>query len=355
MGVRRTALLAVFLTAVAAAPALAKPGVKPLLAKLEAAKGAQKLRVIDALGRTGRKEAVAPLLALFDPRKNSPRLTSTLVVALGRLKDERADDALIGTWDYLNSLRLELQSDFPAHLQILRATVTEALGQIGGARAMPVLHDALQDKDPLVVGRAATALGALRDRDAVDALIQLSGRGGNLGQSAVEALAEIGDGRAISTMQRLLHNDDPDVRAQAAYALVRLKDREDDGEQELVNLQTSERYELQDRLFAAYYLARLGSRSGLDFLTGLLDKGPQASKELAAEALGRAKNEKAVPPLAEAALRAKDASLRLIVARSLGQIGGTRAVNTLRRMADDSNQSVRAAAKQALYDLGEDD
>lgn len=338
---------------VLAGPAFARTRVKPLIEKLEKAQGPEQIHVVEALGRTGSKDAVSPLLDLFDVRKAPPKLTAALVVALGRLKDERAVDALIGAWDYLNSMRLAMESDFPAHLQILRAAVVESLGQIGGARVVPILHDALQDKDQLVVARAAAALGAMRDRDGVDALIQLAARGGNVGQSAVESLADIGDERAISTMQRLLRSEDPKVRAQAAFALVKLGDKEEDGAQELENLQSSERYELKDRLFAAYYLARLNKREGLDFLTGLLAKGPEPVRELAAQALGRSKNEKAVAPLAEAALRAKDPSLRLMVARGLSEIGGTRAIYSLRRMEEDENQSVRGAAKMALYDLGE--
>jgi HEAT repeat protein len=352
--VRLKAFLAGVLAVSVCATAQARPRLKPLIEKLKTAKGQELVSVVDAIGRTGRPEAVGPLLEIYDAHKNSPRLTTALVAAFGALKDEKAVDPLVGTWDYLNSLRLQMQGDFPAHLQILRAGIVEALGDIGGDRVLPVLHDAVQDKDQLVVGRAAAALGKLRDKSAVDALIQLTNRGGNVGQSAVEALAEIGDGLAISPLENLLHSEDPTVRAQAGYALAKLKDKDEDGELVLDNMVSSERLELKDRLFAAYYLARLGSRAGLDFLTERLAKGSDSGRTLAAQALGRSKNPKAVPALAEAALRAKDASLRLMIAQSLGEIGGTRAVYTLRRMEDDTNQSVRAAAKQALAGLGED-
>lgn len=351
---RPKALLAAALALCCCWPAQARPRVKSLARQLKTAKGDDQIRVIEALGRTRRKEAVEPLLAIYDERKNSPRVTAALIDALGELRDERAADALIGTWDFLNSLRLQMQADFPAHLQVLRASVAEALGKAGGARALPVLHDAVQDKDALVVGRAAAALGQLKDRSAVDALLQLSSKGGNIGQSAIESLADIGDERAVPPLERLLAGDDPTLRAEVCYALAKLKDQDEDGERDLSAMITNERLEAKDRLLAAYYLSRLGSRAGLEYLTHLLAKGTESTRALAAQALGRAKNSNAVPPLAEAALRSKDASLRLVIAQSLGQIGGTRAVYTLRRMEDDGNQNVRAAAKQALTDLGED-
>jgi HEAT repeat protein len=247
-----------------------------------------------------------------------------------------------------------MQSDFPAHLQIMRGTVVEALGKAGGARTLQILHDALQDKDQLVVGKAAEGVGRLKDSTAIEALVQLAGRGGNVGQSAVEALAEVGDSRGVSTLQRLLRAEDPAVKAQAAYGLAKLKAKDEDGELELTNMITNERLENKDRLLAAYYLTRLGSRAGLEYLNSRLTTGPASSRSLAAQALGRARHPKAVPPLAEVALRSKDPSLRLVVAQSLGQIGGTRAVYTLRRMEDDDNKSVRAAVRQVLADMGED-
>jgi HEAT repeat protein len=345
----RTRLFAVLLL-LAAAPAAAKPSVGRLLKLLPQAAGDGQLRIIRALGRSGKpKDAVGPLLALLDVRKDSPRRSAVIVEALGRLGERRAAGPLLGAWDYLVSLRQQM--DLTAQVQVLRLAVIEALGGVGGEGAGRALLEALSDPDPAVVEAAARALGAMRERKAVDSLAELTQSGGDVGQAACEALGAIGDAKGRPALERALRAESAAQAAPAAYGLARLGRKE--GAQALeAMLESSLTGEAGGRA-AAYYLVRLDRRAGLDFLAQLLESEQSGLPLMAAEALGKAGNERAVLPLVEAVPGAV-VPLRLAIANALGRLGGTRAVLALKKLKDDNNLAVRHAAAAALEDLGED-
>lgn len=332
-----------------AAPAAAKPTVKKLLKELKSAAGEPQLRVIRSLGRTKKSGAVEPLLALFDIRKDNPKRSAAIVEALGRLGDQKAVNALAGAWDYLDSLKL--RTELPPHLQILRGSIIEALGELGGERAGQLAMAALADEDERIVEKAVRALGGIKEKRAIDALIELSTRGGNLSQAVYEALGEIGEARAVPVLEKGLKKEKTLDRIPAAYGLALLG-----REQGIAAL----KFFLEpgpdgDKpgILAGYYLARLNKTAGLDYLVMLLDSDGTPVQLLAAEALGKTRNKKAVLPLAEA-LESADAVLRLTVVRGLGTLGGSRAIVTLKRQRDDPNAAVRGAVKLALADLGEE-
>lgn len=335
---------------IAAAPAWARTGAGGLIKKLKTAQGEEKVRVIEALGRSGKRKAVKPLLELLDVRGGSPRVNAAVVRALGKLGDLEAAEPLAGAWAQLNILRREM-GEFPGQLETMRADVVEALGWIGGPRAGAVLGDALRDEDTLVVQKAAWGLGRLRERKAVEPLIQILPRGGDMAQAAYEALGELGDKSAAGALEPALRSEDFLTQAQAAYALAKLGKG---GEKHLEKLVQSKTVEGRARVLAAYYQVKLDEGSGLDYLIDALKTGDASTRLLAAEALGKAGSRKAVLPL-EQALDGGDAMLRLLVARSLGQLGGGRALHVLARLADDVDPTVRAAARMALTDLGESD
>lgn len=340
----------------AAAPTWASPSVKKLEKELADAKSVeQMIEAITALGKTHKPEAYPPLGRAFDARRNSPRISQALVRAFIRLKDKRAEEPLTGAWDYLNSVRLQMGDDVPAHLVALRENVVEALGECGGKAAGDILLEALSDKDPRVVENAARGLGKLKDKRAVEPLIELLSRGGGVGQAAFEALADIGDARAEAPLERALRNEDMSTQAEAAYALARVsKTKRGVGLENLERIKANERVETAARQLAAYYLLKLDQKSGLDYLAGELGKGTTARKALAAELLGKSGSERAAAPLVDG-LRANDPSSRELCVRGLGALGGSRAVAALRqRKREDANVSVRAAAKDALEELGEE-
>lgn len=90
-----------------------------------------------------------------------------------------------------------LDEKIEAHIQTLRdkklgkREAAIALGEIGDARAVEPLIEALEDKQILVQVEAAKALGKIGDTRAVEPLIKIM---------AVEALGQIGDPRAVEPL-----------------------------------------------------------------------------------------------------------------------------------------------------------
>ena len=174
-------------------------------------------------------------------------------------------------------------------------------------------------------------------------------RGAPKSNAVIEALGEIGDKRAVSVLEQALKTSDRFVEVEAAYALARLG-RKEMYDKLADNLKGDPGAE-KVGILAAYYLAKLGRSAGLDHLVGLMKRTDGGYASLAAEALGKSENPRAVLPLVEAS-RSEDSSLRLSVARSLGRLGGTRALSSLKRLRNDPNPGVRNAALASLAELG---
>lgn len=347
----RTAPFLLCALLLAAVPAAAKPSASRLLKLLPQAQGDGQLRIIRALGRSNRpKEAVPALLPLFDPRGDSSRRSAVIAQALGRLGDERAAAPLLAAWDYLVSVRQQM--DLTAQTQVLRLAVIEALGGVGGPGAARAMTEALSDPDPAVAEAAARALGAMRERGAVEALAQLAGKDGGVGQAACEALGEIGDASGRPALERALAAPTPAQSAPAAYGLARLGRKE--GARALQSMLDGALTGESSARLAAYYLTKLDKNSGLEFLAQLLESEMGGGLPVqAAEALGKTGNARAVLPLTEAVPDAEP-ELRLVITQALGRLGGTRATAALKKLRNDNTMAVRNAAAAALEDLGED-
>lgn len=343
-------LLAVFcaLAALSAVSAGAKEREKTVITDFEAGKTEDRIRLAPALGRMKDKKAVDALLAAFDIRRASPRESAAVIAALGQAGDARAVEELSGAEDYLRSMALQM-GDLPAQLQTLRVAILEALGHLGGDQAVSLLEESVNDKDPRVVEEAVRGLGRLQIKDSIPALQQLAARG-DMTQTVFEALAAIGDKRAVSTLEQGLTSPDKFVNVEACYALATLgrKDMVARLEGYLKNDPGSEKV----GILAAYYLTKLDRASGLDHLVVLTKKPDSGFAVLAADALGKSGNPRAVLPLVEA-LKTDDSSLRLSIARGLGRLGGTRALSALKKLRQDPNPGVHNAALISLAELGE--
>ena len=321
---------------------------KTLLSDFESGKSEDRIRLASALGRMKDKKATDALLNAFDIRRSSPRETGAIIEALGETGDPRAVEPISGAEDYLRST--VQMGELSAQLQVLRGKILEALGRLGGERAVSILEESLDDKDPRVVQEAVRGLGNLQIKDAVPALQQLAGQGGDMTQAVFEAFASIGDKRAESTLEQGLFSQDKFVNVEAAYALAKLGRKEMIGrlEAEFKNDYGSERV----GVLAAFYLAKMDRVSGLDHLVDLMKKPALGFSVLAAESLGKCGNPRAMLPLIEA-LKTDDSSMRIAVARGLGLLGGVRAVTALKKLCEDTNPGVRAAAYASLAQLGE--
>lgn len=339
------------LVALLAVPAQAKPSVDRLLSDLETAQGDARLRVIRALGRSGKAKAAEALLSRFDVRKDGPSLSAVIAEALGRLRAKSAREPLAQAWAYLEGLRGA--GELPPELLGLRLALLAALGEVGGDAASEILLRTLGDKDPAAARAAVLGLGRLKDRKAVPALLKLAAdsRSADLTQAIYEALGALGDKSALPVLERAVGQEDSPLRAPAAYAIALIRGRP--GVDLLEGILDLSLTDDKGGLLAAYYLVKFGRPSGMDHLISILENDGNTLQPWAAEALGKAGNPKAVRFIAEAT-PSEDPNVRVLVIRSLAVLGGSEAVSVLKAAGkSDPDAAVRAAAEQALAELGE--
>jgi hypothetical protein len=104
----------------------------------------------------------------------------------------------------------------------LRAGVARALGEIGNARAVDALIEALKDEDSNVYWNSIEALVEIAKKDlgVVDKLIKaLRDEDSYVRISVAWALGEIGDARAVDALIEALRDEDSYVRESIAWAL----------------------------------------------------------------------------------------------------------------------------------------
>jgi HEAT repeat protein len=107
----------------------------------------------------------------------------------------------------------------------VRAIAAATLGNIGDAKAVDPLIEALKDADDDVRERAAEALGKIGDAKAVDPLIEaLKDASGEVRWRAARALVEIGDAKAVDPLIEALHDEYWLVRHYAAEGLGKFGD-----------------------------------------------------------------------------------------------------------------------------------
>lgn len=223
----------------------------------------------------------------------------------------------------------------------LRAEVTHQAGAAVPVRSgytdFPGLHDSWTVRREIVI-----ALGMLGDARAVEPLVAaLRDEHTWVRAYAAESLGRLGDTRAVDPLRVVLTDEDGFVRATAAAALDRLGWRPDDA-----------------AAGAAYWVAtkqwsRCVETRAIAPLIRVLDDEDQTIRDGVAGALADIGGP-AVHPLVDA-LENPRLTLRgrSTAAGALGRIGDARAVDALLALLDDRETGVRRAAAQALGRLGD--
>ena len=338
----------------AASAACAGPGGRGVPAETlvsglsEAAPGERFLR-IEALGARGGKTAVPVLAGRLDPLLPDPAEAAVLVRALGRTGRPEAVGPLLSLWETLLARKFRLFR-LPPELESLRADIAGALGALGDIKAVTALRRGLLDDEPRVAAAAAGALASLGDAGSRPVLVRLAeGRDAGSAQAALEALGRLGGPEAESALRRGLEAEDPMRRAAAAYGLA-LVDRVA-GTIRLDGFLEESLEPTREGVLAAHYLARLGRENGMRWLAAAAASAPADLRALAVDAIGKAGRPEGVAPL-ETAAGDPDAGLRALAALALGRVGGRRALAALRKLASDPDDGVRGAARRSLAALG---
>jgi HEAT repeat protein len=268
-----------------------------------------------------------------------------------RFSDLFSDSHSIGgyVYDELDGRRAEaipkLIGMLGSHVTWLRVECMNALAHLKAVEAKPSLIAALREQDLEIARPAARALGAIRAKDAIDALIQALP--GQADFDVADALAEIGDKRAVPALIDLLEK-----KGAAAFfaidALVKLKDPR--ALPALRKLESSEVDVIQAMLPAAIRAldpADPYPASRVPDLIHIVSTPGSAMRWQAIKTLGALRDKRAVPALV-IMLDTDDDLERSHAVAALGQIGDKSVVPAVRKLLRDPEESVRIAAREAL-------
>jgi HEAT repeat protein len=222
-----------------------------------------------------------------------------------------------------------------------------ALGAIKDRRAVEPLIRALADPNVRVYSRAAEALGQLGDLRAVEPLIQsLSDSDSDMGSSFAEALGQLGDPRAVEPLIRALADPGRRVPSVAAEALGQLGDPR--AVEPLIRALADPVSDI--RYSAAWALGCLGNSRAVEPLIRALADPDEDITSRVANALVRL-GAPSVEPLIQA-LADPDSAIRSHAADALGQLSDPRAVKPLIRALADPVEIIGYRVSNALVKLG---
>jgi len=229
----------------------------------------------------------------------------------------------------------------------------DALGTIGASAAAPLLSKLERAAPPPLKVWYASALARLGDKGAHQRLLDYT-RDKDLAVAfkATLTLAEIsqpGDRDAIAALKALTaHEAELNTIHPYAGALILTKMaalRDASAHQRLYDLLGSK--DEGARLAAAEGLAKLGDDTGRQVLQGVLSN-PASPNRLVAAVAQIPLGEYGGLAVLTTALGVRDAGIRRLAARGLGDIGEPRSVETLLPLASDQDWSVRIAAAAAI-------
>jgi len=337
-----------------------------LAARLDSRYTAEKVRVIQNLGRMGACGIEASSKVLENRDIGVKR---EAVRTLGKTKSETALahlTAALGDEDYsvrIEAIRalsvigseraIELLTDaLEDRNRAVRLEATNALVKVGSKKALEVLVLALGSKDDFVRFGAIGALGRANPREAADALIKAFQEENKLVRlGAAEALGQMGSERAVEPFLAALQDEDEFIRWMATKALGKIKS-DKTSEKFTDILGDKSRYVRRE---AAKALGVVDSEKALDLLVSALSDEDEFVRKAAAEALGERGAEIADSETAANALVSmlNDEShfVRLEAAKALGMIRFRKAISPLLFVLGDENRFVRKEAAKALGQL----
>lgn len=309
---------------------LGGPAVEPLIAVLRRGAPVAQEHAAYALWLIKDPRAIEPLILATKSR--APEVRYRAVQALGVFQDSHVVKPLIA------ALR-------DKDLFVRRAAV-EALGNQKDPNSLkPLMAIWLSDDDSMVIDGARAAIVNMGGPAVDDLIAALAVSDFRTQSSAADALARIGDPRAIGPLVAALGDGNPSVPTYVANALAQFGISA--VEPLIAALQN------QGLSDSALYpitqsLAKIGDTRAVDPLVAALKHKSVAARSGAARALGSFHDLHAVEPLIEA-LKSGESNVKAAAAKSLGQLKDARAVEPLILTLNDADSRVRLFAVQALW------
>jgi len=184
-------------------------------------------------------------------------------------------------------------------------------------------------------------------------------------ETAADALARIGSGKAINALTKALQHENSSIRLKALVALINISTNKVIND-EAVDILIALIHALQDRnsaiseeaknavISCLEALIKSGNENAVDAITPLLQHEDQEISISAASALGQIGNDEAIDTLIQA-LQNQNYSERWRVIKALGrQIGNDKAINALVKalQCEDSSNKGISDVVEALGQIG---
>jgi HEAT repeat protein len=215
---------------------IGSPAVEPLIIALQDGDPALRIQAAEVLAGLQDQRAVEPLVATLND--NDKDVREAAIEALGRLKDARALQPLT---DLLGDKEIGLSAAFslakfgePAIVHLSASmesndgtTLNNAICGLEeiGASGLPVLIEALQNKNPTVRRIVAESLGSKDDPRVVEPLINaLKDPEASVRENVIAALGKKNDARVIEPINSALQDKDLIVESGAIFILKKWKD-----------------------------------------------------------------------------------------------------------------------------------
>ena len=229
-----------------------------------------------------------------------------------------------------------------------RQRAIDRLARLGDPKAVTPLIEALGTaKEPQLKVRTAEALGQLRDRRAVDALISASrAPEPEVRVAAITSLGSIGDHAAAEPLFVSARDEDRLVRDAAIRSLAALGISVDRVAADL----SAPNWQI--RVAALSMLARLGDRSAVPLVVTALKDPDLRVRAEAARTAGAFGDQRALDPLIKA-LGDPAAEVRLEATFALGSIKDARSIGPLTGLLNDRDPQVSLAAAESLARMRE--
>ena len=234
----------------------------------------------------------------------------------------------------------------------LRREIAEALGKLGGSRAVDLLIRLLTDKEQLgatyLVGTIAEALGNIGDNRAVEPLIASLENTDQGNYQIVKALGKLQDNRAIRPLLLAMNTfttnieNQPEVEPLTQMLGKKIVDL-------LITILDHSKPFFNERRLATIKLIQLQDPRKVEPLIFLLLNLDERVRKIVSTALGK----QAVEPLLEI-LKSKSDFVRKQSAIALGELRDERAVKPLIQMLEDEQDYVRCGVSTALGNLGDE-
>ncbi|MBN2561443.1 MAG: HEAT repeat domain-containing protein [Phycisphaerae bacterium] len=296
-----------------------------LIARLKASSIRGRIDAARALGDVSDRRAVDPLIDALDDEFYYVRLAAA--EALAKIGDERAVGPLVA----------KLGRDSNAISEAATRLIARTRSHRGVQPLLELLNKEWDIKEEVCIKKnkgqgIESVFLALKDSD------------DSLRCSAVRALGEIGDGRAVETLIPLLERT-----ARVPQWIVQRRDGGTACEAIFCHVRQNE-----DLLIAsvAEALGKIGDRRAVEPLIDVFKREDGedtlcAVRDAAIAALGRLADERALEPLVEE-VRKKGSVFKEKIAQALSQMKDGRAVQALIALLDDEMNFVRVAAVEAL-------